>query len=111
MESSGKAFGQSVSHDAYASLFAWRSPLCDCHHSPVRVCWLCWERRARHSEWEKLGRSTEKMLQAKSGEISMSSQGEMQLQQEVERDFPERTTELGKSARKMLESRDVNQPG
>lgn len=56
-------------------------------------------------------RGPEKMLQEKFGEISMSSQGETQLQQEVERDFPERTTELGKSAGKMFERGCVSQPG
>lgn len=59
--------------------------------------------------WEQ--RSTEKMLQGKFDEMSLSSRGEMQLQQEVERDFPEGTTELGKSAGKMFESGGVSQPG
>jgi len=59
--------------------------------------------------WEQRG--AEKMLQGKFGEISISSQGETELQQEVERDFPKETTELGKSARKIFESGGVSQPG
>lgn len=56
-------------------------------------------------------RGAEKILQEKAGDISMSSRGEKQPQQEMEREFTEGVTDLGKSAGKMFESGGVSQPG
>lgn len=89
MESSWKALGYSVLHDAYECLFTQHLQLCNCHHSCLyhgdTTCRNL-DRQHRESIKEREDdeqRCAAKMLQGKFGEISITNHRETQLQKEV----------------------------